>query len=482
MRKLFPSILALLLPLMATAHVNSPDVYFDGYAGPYHLLVTLQPPPVVPGVAQVQIRSVGNDVDQIKILPLRMIGPGAKNAPIADLAKRSADDPQLFTGSLWIMVRGSWKIQVLAEGKKGPAQLDVPLPAVSISSQPMQTGLGILLAVLGLALSAGLISIIVAAARDAAVPAGESVSRRRGAIGLVVAVVLVIVVVLAGNHWWGSEASANARLNYKLPQMQPSLLGGNLLRLRLDNPNEAEPTRFRSEQPDKIRLDDLIPDHGHLMHLFIVRMPDMKAFWHLHPDQTQAGDFVQNLPVMGEGQYKLFADIVHHTGFPETQVATVNLPSVAGEAMNGDDAGAASLVPADKVAELSDGYRMVWERDQKPFKATQPYWFRFRVEDKDGKPATNLEPYMGMAGHAVFMSTDGNIFAHVHPAGSVSMAAVNLAEGGSPKAGMANMDHGSSSAEVSFPYGFPKAGAYRIFVQVKRAGKVETAQFVAKAE
>src|SRR5215813_11079113 len=327
----------LLLPLVALAHVNSPEVYFEGYAGPYHLLVTVQPPAVVPGVAQVQVRTLDSDVQQIKILPLRMIGPGAKNAPIADLAKRSTDDPQLFTGSLWIMVRGSWKIQVQADGKKGPAQLDVPLPAVSISSQPMQTGLGILLALLGLALAAGLISIIVAALRDATVPEGASVSRRRGRIGLAVAGALVIAIVLAGNHWWGVEASANARLNYKLPQMQPSLLGGNLLRLRLENPNEAEPTRFRSEQPDRIRLDDLIPDHGHIMHLFIVRMPDMKAFWHLHPDQTQAGDFVQGLPVMGEGQYKLYADIVHHTGFPETQVATVNLPAVAGEAMSGDD-------------------------------------------------------------------------------------------------------------------------------------------------
>src|SRR5215472_15346268 len=178
MRKRFHLVLILLLPLMATAHVNSPDVYFDGYAGPYHLLVTLQPPSVVPGVAQVQVRSVGNDIDQIKILPLRMIGPGAKNAPIADFAKRSADDPQLFTGSLWIMVRGSWKIQVQAEGRQGAAQLDVPLPAVSTSSKPMQTGLGILLALLGLALAAGLIGIIVAASRDATVAADGAVSRR----------------------------------------------------------------------------------------------------------------------------------------------------------------------------------------------------------------------------------------------------------------------------------------------------------------
>jgi hypothetical protein len=37
-------------------------------------------------------------------------------------------------------------------------------------------------------------------------------------------------------------------------------------------------------------------------------------------------------------------------------------------------------------------------------------------------------------------------------------------------------------AEVSFPYGFPKAGAYRIFVQVKRAGQIETGIFDARVE
>jgi len=35
---------------------------------------------------------------------------------------------------------------------------------------------------------------------------------------------------------------------------------------------------------------------------------------------------------------------------------------------------------------------------------------------------------------------------------------------------------------VSFPYGFPKAGDYRIFVQVKRAGRVETGVFDAQVE
>jgi hypothetical protein len=471
-------------PLASTAHVNSPDVYFDGYAGPYHLLVTLRPPAVVPGVAQVTIRSVGSDVTDIKILPLRVIGAGSKMAPVPDTAKRSTDDPQLFTGSLWIMVRGSWKVQVQVAGQKGIAQLDVPLPAVSTNSQPMQTSLGILLSVLGLALAGGLIGIIFAAARDAKLNPGETpppAQVRRGRIGFGIATAMVIAAFVFGNQWWGSEARANARLNYKIPQMSPSLAGDKLT-LQLDNPNESEPTRFRSEQPDRIRMDDLIPDHGHLMHLFVVRLPDMKIFWHLHPDQTEPGDFAQNLPALPEGQYKLFGDIVHHTGFPETEVATVNMPAVAGQPLHGDDAGSLELTPADTVAQLSDGYRMVWQRDDKPFKANQPYWFRFRIEDKDGKPATDVEPYMGMAGHAVFISTDGNIFAHVHPAGSVSMAAVNLAAGHDSMAGMPGMNHEGPSSEVSFPYGFPKPGDYRIFVQIKRGGKVETAEFVAKAQ
>src|SRR2546425_13305282 len=92
MKRVLRFICVLLLPLAGTAHVNSPDVYFDGYAGPYHLLVTMRPPAVVPGLALVQIRSISNDVNEIKILPLRMIGVGAKMGPLPDPAERSKDD------------------------------------------------------------------------------------------------------------------------------------------------------------------------------------------------------------------------------------------------------------------------------------------------------------------------------------------------------------------------------------------------------
>jgi hypothetical protein len=475
----------LALPLAGSAHVNSPDVYFDGYAGPYHLLVTVRPPAVVPGIAQIEIRSETGDVDKIEIVPMRIIGPGAKLAPAADAAERSSDDPQLFTGKLWIMARGSWKVEVEAEGKKGKGEMAVPLAAVSTNSANMHAGLGALLAFLGLVLFAGMVGVIGAASREADLDPGQDpgpARSQRAKMRMAISTAFLIVVVVLGSFWWNSDARANDKLNYKLPHVEATLLPGGLLRLSLENPNAPEPNRFGLENPDRLRLDDLIPDHGHLMHLFLVRMPDMDSFWHLHPDQIGgAGEFAVSLPIMPAGRYQIYADIVHHTGFPETQLGVIDLPAVTGEPLSGDDSGNADLKPADQVAQLSGDYRILWQREKQPLKAGQPAWFRFRVEDKDGKPA-DLQDYMGMAGHAVFLSSDGKTFAHVHPAGSVSMAAVRLAEGGVQKAAMAGMHQGPLSGEVSFPYGFPQAGDYRIFVQVKRAGRVETGKFLAHVE
>jgi hypothetical protein len=67
------------------------------------------------------------------------------------------------------------------------------------------------------------------------------------------------------------------------------------------------------------------------------------------------------------------------------------------------------------------------------------------------------------------------------------MAALELAQNnsgsptnpnGTPAMMMAMQTPANSiSPEVSFPYGFPKAGQYRMFVQIKRAGRVETGVF-----
>ena len=114
---------------------------------------------------------------------------------------------------------------------------------------------------------------------------------------------------------------------------------------------------------------------------------------------------------------------------------------------------------------------MIWLRDKtKPIAATQLNLFSFEIVGPDGKPVDDLEPYMGMGGHAEFIKEDGSVFAHVHPTGSVPMASVAVA---SPAAMMA-MHETKPGPVVSFPYGVPTPGKYRIFVQMKRAGKVET--------
>ena len=234
------------------------------------------------------------------------------------------------------------------------------------------------------------------------------------------------------------------------------------------------------------RTDDLLPDHNHLMHLYTIRVPEMDRVWHLHPVRRDDGVFVQALPSMPPGRYALYGDIVHASGVPETATTEVELLAITGSPLTGDDAAgtAPPLSAADYTrtsSPLPGGYRMVWERDAAPLRPKQPHLFRFRVEDPQGNPATGMELYMGMLGHAAFLSADRSVFAHIHPSGSVPAAALQIAQADNPHAGHMMMPAGLP-AEVSFPYGFPKSGAYRMIVQVKRAGEVLTGTFDAHVE
>ncbi|MFZ0886624.1 MAG: hypothetical protein WAN14_24695, partial [Candidatus Acidiferrales bacterium] len=189
--------------------------------------------------------------------------------------------------------------------------------------------------------------------------------------------------------------------------------------------------------------------------------------------------------------------------FPDTMTAEIELPDVPGVQLSGDNSEATAPPLAGEtdsagsstagaggsdgpVTVLPDKYRMVWERGTASLVANHFVWLRFRLETPSGKPAMDMEPYMGMAGHAEIVRSDRSVFAHIHPDGSVAMAALELtqtkasASSVSPAMDLGmNMDMRMepAAAEVSFPYGFPKAGEYRIFVQMKRGGQVETGVF-----
>ena len=223
------------------------------------------------------------------------------------------------------------------------------------------------------------------------------------------------------------------------------------------------------------------------MHLFIVS-PALDRFWHLHPDATGNGTFEQPLPNVPRGEYELFADVVHSTGISETITGRLTTSGIHGSALMGDDS--AWATPSSGVtmdtAPLPDEGRMVWVHDGRPLKVGQLTMFTFRVEDAAGRPATDLELYMGMPGHAIFVGRDRRVFAHVHPSGSAPMAAMQIGErslGRSASAAGEDHTHGGGlPAVVSFPFGLPERGDYRIFVQVKRSGRIDTGAFDAHVE
>ncbi|HEX7138426.1 MAG TPA: hypothetical protein VF219_11290, partial [Vicinamibacterales bacterium] len=98
----------------------------------------------------------------------------------------------------------------------------------------------------------------------------------------------------------------------------------------------------------------------------------------------------------------------------------------------------------------------------------------FSVRDAGGA-VVDVEPYMGMAAHVVVASRDGSVFAHLHPSGSISMAALQKFAGttADPHAGHDMPIPG----EFAIPFAFPNAGRYRMWVQVIRGRQVKTAAF-----
>jgi hypothetical protein len=498
MKHLLKVLLALLASAVVQAHVGSPDVYYEGDAGPYRLFVTVRLPQVIPGVAEMQVRSASADVSTVRVVLLRLTGPGSDLPSVPDVARRSKDDPQFFVSNLWLMEYGALQVRIEADGSKGKATLSVPVASFARESLPMSPWLRGLGAFVLVFLTISVVPIVGGVVRESTVPAGQTpqaADRRRSRLAMAIVVSTVAAILYMNRALWNEEAAAYER-NVDLlkpPRAETTLLDGNRLVIRSAAPLLV-PVAGQGRVTREVKIDDIIPDHGHVMHLFLVSLPGMESLQHLHPDRAD-GAFTQRLPPMPAGHYQVFADIVDKNGFPWTLVGDRQLPAIGGTGPVGDDSQwqgtrfTAPLTTATSAA-LPDGARVVWDRGEAPLKANVSSSFKFRVEAPDGSPAGDLEPYMGMAAHMVVVCSDMSVFAHVHPAGSISMAALDLARAslaaqpsaepasmpGSMPGGMTHV-HGALPPEFSFPYGIPHAGDYRIFVQLKRSGQVQTAAF-----
>jgi hypothetical protein len=485
--KLGPILVAFALLLVmprAWAHIGSPDVYAEGSAGPYRLFVVIRPPSVIPGLAEISARVSTPGVQRITIVPLALTGEASRHAPAPDAMKANSAAPLYFAGQLWIMSAGSWQIRFTVEGKEGRGAWSVPLPAAALETRKMQPTLGVLLSALGVLLLVGLTGILGAAAREAQLVPGEkpSLLRCRSArISMAVSFTILVAAVVLGDVWWKAEAADYARGVYMPLLMHATLEPGNQLDLKVRDPGWME----------QRKLDDFIPDHGHLMHLYMVRWPQMDVLFHLHPQPVATGEFCLALPTVPAGDYRIYADVVHADGFPETLVANARLPAIAGRVLTEDDA-EGQAAPVEQTAATNatrfsfpDGYTMIWNKPP-ILVARAPEDFSFMLLDPSGRPAKDTELYMGMLGHAAFVKDDGAVFAHIHPSGTIAMAALMLAQTALPPVPgpdsmeamyMKEMPAERLPSSVSFPYGFPTPGRYRIFVQMKHGGVVETGVF-----
>jgi hypothetical protein len=526
----------------AFAHVGSPGVVMQGKAGPYSLMVNVEPPDVIPGLAKVTLYTQGESISKAFARAI-YYRTGDEGAPAPDELKPVAGSPGQFSGEVWMMASGSSSVQLQVEGEKGKGNLVVPVVAASTATREMPASTGYLLAGLAVFLVILMMTIIASAVSDGLTAKGEIIStkrKRNRRIGFIVGLLACAGILYGGNAWWQSWANDYRKFMFKPMQASSTVEdveGTKYLKFAIDT--------FNAQR--KSSLSFVVPDHGKMMHMFIMRIPAMDAFAHLHPQRLDSATFTSILPSLPKGKYLVFADIVYLNGYTETIKDTFLLDADIADhnrRLDKDDAYAFAL-PANLVdalpppgeeesffvcgkpgsgVKLKDGSKLVWEgqKDEAMY-AGQPYLLQFALYDPQGQPVTP-EPYLGMGGHAAIIRNDGNVYIHMHPAGTINMQAQtamvqriadttrlalypkdpkpfrdsvdawlktlqalpdatrdSLLMAGMPFEHFSGtnmqMDGETHSNMLQFPYVFPSGGQYRIWVQVKRNGQVLTAAF-----
>jgi hypothetical protein len=472
-------LLALLCCMVsARAHIGNQTVFYEGNAGPYQLRVFIQPPLVVPGRAQIQVRIHNGNASKVGVLPVRW-DAGRKGAPAPDEALPIEGEPGLFSTELWIMNFGAYSVFVDVEGSLGKGTVIVPFNSISTRRLEMPRWQAVAFLIAGAGLIFFLINIVGAAVRESILGpmvAPDAIRRRHGRWGMAIGAFLVGGLLLKGNAWWAAvdEHFQKSRLykTVEAPARVEYADGGAQLFLTVPASNED----WRDHTP-------LVADHGKLMHLFLVSDRGMDAFAHLHPTRDHGQTFVTRLPQLTNGSYAVFADINHESGMTETLVSRITVTNTTAQ-LDRDDS---TWSMAQDQAIGSEVRRGIILANGGTMRATAPLAvtvgteaiLKFEVNARDGSPLP-LEPYLGMWSHAVICSHDRSVFTHLHPAGTISIASQELfarRERGESLRTPLDVVCGRPERELAFPYSFPNPGKYRIWVQVKSGGQVITGAY-----
>jgi hypothetical protein len=477
--------LGLVLGLMVPAwgHVGMPYVVLEGRAGKYPVRVVIQQPEVVPGLAQIGVRILEGVPGGVTVLPLHW-NTDRSGAPRPDRALAVPEIPGLYEAELWFMSSGAYGVLVEVEGEGG-GTLMVPANSLAKASKPLPGWMAVMLGILGSGLLVGWVALGVAAFRESTVLVREVRGRWiRGTIGGVLAASVALAGAWGFFRWWKLEAADHQRrIDGQTLTMKTRVEGSSLI---FDMASLGDRRREAWEP---------VPDHGRLLHAFVIGPGPEPVFLHLHPESAGKGRVRAGLGGMPAGEYTVFLDVTHALGAVQTATDRLVLAEAIpdGQPEDRDDAwhrGALSM-PGQKV-DLGDGQSVQLGFEGDEVRAGDPVRMQVRYTDADGRPS-RLEAYLTMPGHAVIASEDGSVFSHIHPAGNLSMASARrfaLRAGGETAAKSMDEVCGDLTAlppaeamrilatgEVQFPVLFPKAGPYRVWVQARIGGRVRTAGY-----
>ncbi|MFC4120536.1 hypothetical protein [Nonomuraea zeae] len=209
---------------------------------------------------------------------------------------------------------------------------------------------------------------------------------------------------------------------------------------------KGEPTdfRFTVAGPDGKPVTDYQVQHDKKLH-FIVVSRDLGSFQHLHPAEAGGGVWSVRLTLPAAGTYRAFAD------FAPTGAEALTLGT---DLYAAGDYAPKALPDTGRTAKV-DGYTVTLGGDLTPGQSSR---LTLKVA-KDGKPVTDLQPYLGAYGHLVALRANDLAYLHVHPDGT-------------PGDGKT-----AAGPEIVFYAEVPSRGDYRLFLDFQHEGKVRTAGF-----
>jgi hypothetical protein len=196
---------------------------------------------------------------------------------------------------------------------------------------------------------------------------------------------------------------------------------------------------FRIVDAKGATVRDFALEHGKRLHLIAVRR-DLTGYQHLHPTQQADGSWTVPLRFTAPGAYRVFADFTPKGGAKTTLGTDVTV--------DGDATYVALPAPATHAA--VDGYDVAVSGTPV---AGEMAKLTFTVT-RDGRPVTDLQPYLDARGHLVALRAGDLAYLHVHPE-----------------------DEATPGDRISFMTELPTAGRYRLFLQFKHQDRIHTVAF-----